>query len=208
MVVVLPPAPKAATPPKPTRSLRDQPTRAAFRTKVVDLLTPAIGYVEGKGNDTPFGEWLGINRKPWCVELAAFMFAAAAEAVGCENPLAGIQTKRGPAGATELYRYAAKKLWVLAEDEDPLPADLAIWDHDEHDGGPGHLGTVVAVRRTPKGLEVVTIEGNTSRSRTATQAQARNGGEIARHVHTRRGAGKPGHGRFLGYARFTRRFGR
>lgn len=208
MVVTIPPAPKAATPTKPTRSLRDQPTRAAFRAEVARLLGGLVGYVEDKGNDTPFGEWLGLNRKPWCVELAAYVYACAAENVGCENPLAGVQTKRGPAGATELYRYGKDHGWALLSHEDPLPGDLAIWDHDEADGGPGHLGTVVAVRKTAKGLEVVTIEGNTSRSRTATRAQARNGGEVARHVHTRGGAGKPSHGRFLGYLRPTRKLGR
>lgn len=208
MAPVVPPAPPA-TPRTPTVHLADRKTRAAFRAKVGEYARGAVGYIEGKGNLTPFGAWLGLNGLPWCISFVAYVYAAAAAAVGCENPLAGIQTRKGPGGATELARIGRARGWALDDDELPMVGDLALWDHDAVDGGPGHGGIVVGVRQLPDGsLEVTTVEGNTSRSAKATKAEARNGGEVAVHRHTLAGGGRPSHGRFLVYLRPTRRFGR
>lgn len=203
MPVTIPPAPPA-TPKNPARTLKNQGTRAAFRTRVATLASGCIGYVEGLHNHTPFGAWIGLNGLAWCISFDSYIYAAAARDVDCENPLAGVQTPKGPAGATELYRVAKAKGWALEPGEAPLPADLAIWDHDNVAGGPGHGGIVVAVHADGT---VSTVEGNTSRLRSATQAQARNGGEVARHDHGRNGGGRPSHGRFLGLIRPTRRIG-
>lgn len=203
MTFVIPPPP-LATPLRPSRHLADQATRAMFREAVAEIAKGVVGYVETPVNNTPFGSWIGLNRLPWCISAVSYIYACAAREIDCENPLAGIQTKKGPAGATELWRIGKAKKWALGPAEAPMLGDVLLWDHDDADGGPGHGGLVIAL----DGATVVTGEGNTTRSASATRAQARNGGEYASHRHAPHGGGRPDHGRFLGYLRLTRRYGR
>lgn len=174
-------------------TLKDQQTRAEFRQAIVRIATSQKGYVEERGNNTKFGAWFGLNRLPWCAMYVSWVYDQAAKSVKCENPLAGLQTRKGYAGVTEGWRLVKKRGWDLDKGEGLLPGDIVFWDHDHVTGGPGHTGIVMSA-----GEGYVTMEGNTN------TAFSRTGGSVCEHQH-RLTDGK--HGVLLGFARPTRKFG-
>ena len=175
----------------PKQSLKDQVTRASFRSNIVDIATKELGYVEKHGNDTKYGAWFGLNGHPWCAMFVSWVYAEAAKATDCENPLAGLQTSKGFAGVTSGFVAVKRRGWVLDENESLMPGDIVFWDHDKIPGGNGHTGLVIASNFT-------TIEGNTN------TAFSRTGGSVCKHSHALKD-GK--HGVLLGFARPTQKVG-
>lgn len=179
-----------------TLTLADRATREKLRAALVRVARSQLGKHEDPpgSNRTPYGEWYGLDGFPWCAMFVSWVYAQAAAAVGCENPLAGVQSLRGFAHVTTAYEQMRRRGWVLLPAERPMAGDIACWDADTKPGGPGHTGIVVAV----DGDTVDVAEGNTN------GAQSRTGGIVMVHTHPIDG---PAHGRLLGYARPTRRYG-
>jgi hypothetical protein len=178
-------------------TLADRATREQFRTAVRSVARAQLGKHEDPpgSNRTPYGLWYGLDGHPWCAMWVSWVYAQAAAEVGCENPLAGVQSLRGFAHVTTAFTQMRRRGWVLNPGERPMAGDVVCWDADARPGGPGHTGIVVRVR--PDTVDVV--EGNTD------GAQSRTGGIVMTHSHDIDG---PAHGRLLGYARPTRRYGR
>ncbi len=181
----------------PKLTLADRSTREKFRSAVVTVARTQIGRHEDPpgSNMQPYGAWYGLNGFPWCAMFASWVYDQAATAVGCENPLAGVQSARGYAHVTSAYAVMQRRGWALVPGERPMAGDLVCWDSDSQPGGPGHTGIVLTV--SAQTCEVV--EGNTN------GAQSRTGGIVMAHTHD---IDAPAHGRRLGYVRPTRRYGR
>jgi hypothetical protein len=180
-----------------TLTLADRSTREKLRTELGAVARSQLGKHEDPpgSNRTPYGEWYRLDGFPWCAMFVSWVYAQAAGNVGCENPLAGVQSLRGFAHVTSGYEQMRRRGWVLLPGERPMVGDVVCWDADAKPGGPGHTGLVVRVHADT----VDVIEGNTN------GAQSRTGGIVMMHSHDIDG---PAHGRLLGYARPTRRYGR
>ena len=175
-------------------TLKDYGTRVAFRAAIADIAKKEVDYTEGYNNNTKYGVWFGLNHMPWCGMFVSWCYDQAARRVGCENPLMGVQTRKGLAGVTESYRVMAGRGWRVLPGEKLLPGDIICWDHDGKQGGPGHTG-LIAVAYTA--VKFQTVEGNTN------TAYSRTGGSVCLHEH----AFKDGnHGTLLGIIRPTRKY--
>lgn len=177
------------------KTLADRQTRDEFRNAVAAIAQKEVGYIEGRGNNTKYGAWFGLNFHAWCAMFVSHVYDQAAKQVGCENPLRGVQTSKGFAGVTESFRKMKQRGWALGPNELPMIGDIVCWDHDEVAGGPGHTGIVVAVASNG----YTTIEGNTN------TAYSRTGGMVCKHEHR---IMDQKHGVLLGFVRPTRRYGR
>lgn len=176
-------------------TLVDRPTRERFRTQVRVIANQQLGKHESPpgSNRTPYGAWYGLDGHPWCAMFASWVYAEAARSVGCENPLAGVQSLKGFAHVTSAWDAMRRRGWTLRPGERPMTGDVVCWDTDTQPGGPGHTGIVVRVN----GDTCDVVEGNTDGN------FSRTGGNVMLHVHDIEG---DRHGRLLGYARPTRRF--
>jgi hypothetical protein len=182
------------------KTLKDPAVRAEFRHEVAVVALGEVGQHEDppRSNRTKYGRWYGLQAQ-WCGIYVSWVYATAAHRVGCENPLAGIQTKKGFARVTTTYPRA--RLWkiVLAKGEVPMVGDVMIWSKGRLGalvGANGHTGVVTRV--LPDGSFDVT-EGNTD------GAYSRTGGNVMTHRH-RVADGR--HGHLLAIYRPTRRYGR
>lgn len=178
-------------------TLADRSTREKLRTELGVVARSQLGRHEDPAgsNMTPYGAWYGLNGFPWCAQFVSWVYGQAAAHVGCENPLAGLQSAHGYAHVTSAFATMQRRGWVLVAGERPMAGDIVCWDHDTQPGGAGHTGMVLTVGADT--LEV--IEGNTNGQ------QSRTGGIVMAHTHE---IGRDAHGRLLGYARPTRRYGR
>jgi CHAP domain len=174
-----------------TKSLTDPAVRAALRSEIVKVAFAELGYIERTGNNTKYGEWFGLNRNPWCCMFVSWVYQKASDNVGCVNPLAGLQTRRGFAGTILGFAKAKAKGLVVRRGEPVLPGDVIIWRHTPVTG---HTGVVTQVHSD--GSFSVT-EGNTSDRDTS----SRNGGMVATHRHT---LSDGQHGVLLGVVRPSR----
>lgn len=177
-------------------TLKDQATRAAFRSAVAAVAASQVGTAESPAgsNNVKYGLWFNRNRVPWCAMFVSWVYDQAAGKVGCENPIKGLQFPKGFAGTVGGAAIMTKRGWRIGVDEDPMVGDVVIW---RHTATTGHTGIITKV--LPDGSLEVT-EGNTSPRDT----RSRNGGEVAVHHHPRTSTG---HGQQLGIFRPTRKFG-
>jgi len=128
--------------------------------KVLEIARAEIGYIEGNGNKTKYGEWFGLDGLPWCGIFVSWCFAMAG------LPLPAIGFKKGFAGvqfAFEYYRNM-KQLTIA-----PKPGDIVLYDFDGN-GRYDHTGIFVRWVSAKKTFEA--IEGNTSTKNN------RNGGSV------------------------------
>ena len=181
-------------------TLADHATRVLFRSELVRVARLQIGNRENPAgsNRTPYGLWFGLDGHPWCAMFASWVYDQTARRVGCENPLVGVQTRKGFAGVTAGFATMKRRGWVLGPNEKPMVGDLVCWDNDPRPGGPGHTGIVVKVGKDSCGV----VEGNTDGN------QSRTGGIVQMHDHEIDYPPGASHGVLLGYVRPTRRYGR
>lgn len=177
----------------PPLSIKNAAVREQFRESCCRHAIADLGYVEETGNRTRFGKWFGLDGKPWCAQAVSKWLHAAATEVGCENPLAGLETRKGFAGTQFGFLKAKARGMVIGTDEPVLPGDVPIWQTTLTTG---HTGLVVRVFQNGS---FETIEGNSSR----TDLSSRNGGEVVLHAHTRTD-GK--HTKLRGIIRPSRRY--
>lgn len=182
-------------------TLADPAVRAALRLAVADVARSQIGQHESppRSNRTQYGAWYGMNGSSWCAMFVSWCYDRAARQVGCENPLAGLQSDKGFARVTTTYPRAKRWGIVLGSDERIMVGDVMIWSKGLPSalvGANGHTGVVTATSATEATFEVV--EGNTN------GADSRTGGIVMAHRHF---AADGRHGRLLAVYRPTRRFG-
>lgn len=177
-----------------TKTLAHQPTRAALRATIASVAVSQLGAHEDPpgSNKQKYGVWYRLNGKAWCAIFVSWVYDQAAARVGCENPLAGLQSAKGFSGVLTGFR-AAKRLGLVVPAGEPLfVGDVLCWDHG---GGLGHAGVIVEVG---KGW-FESVEGNTDGS------YSRTGGNVMRHRHTLTDGR---HDKLAGVFRPTRAYGR
>lgn len=157
-----------------------------FRQTLQQVARAEVGYIETPVNRTKYGLDYGLDGYPWCAMFVRWCYKQAAKRVDCENPLINF------AHVTTSFERFKKAGWILGPGEKLLPGDILCWDHDDKPLGPGHTGLYIS------GNSI--IEGNTSRR----DKTSRNGGEVCIHVHS---LADKSHGRLLGIARPTRKYG-
>jgi hypothetical protein len=152
--VVLPIPKRKGTPPPPLKplpeTLPDDPIQAR-----IAAARSQVGYREGKGDNTVFGNWKGSPNAPWCASFVSWAFATAGQ------PLPAINGDNGFARVEHGRDYAQRKGQLS---KTPKVGDIFLIVRAD---GTGHTGIVVAVL---PGGRIRTIEGNTNNngSRTGT----------------------------------------
>lgn len=137
----------------------------ALANSFINKAASKMDYVEGAGNDTMFGKFMGANKQPWC---ASFVSWAMSEAAGGKDK-ASIPL-RGPVSASVSGLWSNFKSHN-AMTSNPAPGDIVIYKN-----GTSHTGLVEKV----EGNKITTIEGNTSGG----NGFSRNGGMVARKTFT------------------------
>jgi hypothetical protein len=114
--------------------------------QALDVARHWIGYHEGSGNRTVFGQWYGLDGNPWC----AMFFSYCTYTTGTPCPAT---TSKGfaycPSGVNW---FKSRGAWHSA----PQVGDAVFYDWDG-DGISDHIGIVEAVHADGS---VGTIEGN------------------------------------------------
>jgi hypothetical protein len=109
-------------------------------------------------NQTPFGQWYGIDGVKWCCIFASYCFAVGASRVLCDGFRgSGVRRGRGCAYVPTLARWLRDEgLWVPRQ-QPPAPGDLVVFNL--RGDGPDHVGLC---KGTPGDGVLDTVEGNTS----------------------------------------------
>lgn len=144
--------------------------------RALEIAASQVGYVEGRGNRTPYGAWYGMDGQPWCAMFTSWVLQHAGLPRNAMTHFAYT-----PAGYNA-YRKAGR--WHTAG---PQPGDLVFFAFmrasSARPHGISHIGFVEAVE---PGGALRTIEGNTD------EAGGRTGGKVMRK---RRTSGIVGYGR-------------
>jgi hypothetical protein len=109
-----------------------------------------VGYREGDGNKTAFGDWFGSPDQPWCASFVSWAFATAGQ------PLPPINGKNGFSRVEHGQNYARRNGQLS---KTPKVGDIFMTVNPKT--GKGHTGIVVAVL---PGGRIQTIEGNTNQA--------------------------------------------
>ncbi|MFJ3858147.1 peptidoglycan-binding protein [Streptomyces sp. NPDC090085] len=156
---------------------------------MISAATAALGYKEGRNNDTTYGRWYGLNYNPWC-DMAVSKWAE----------------ESGNAAAVGKFAYCPSHVnWFKARGQwigwnsAARRGDIVFFSWD---GGPvaDHVGIVT--EDSAPGSAVRTIEGNTSSGAAGSQD---NGDGVYRRSRARSvilGFGRPAYDQPRGYAPF------
>jgi len=139
----------------------------------LDIVTTAqkqVGFVEGQNNDSPYGEWYGINHEPYCAMFVSWVFA--------QNDLSHLVAAQTPKGfaycPTGLAWFQQKK--AVVDKYAGQPGDLVFYSFSGN-GIADHVEILVAASRDG----ITTIGGNTSPDHVLSASQANGGGVYLRH---------------------------
>lgn len=134
-----------------------------MRDQVLKIAMGEVGYKESPANSnlTKYGEWYGVNGKPWCALFVSWVYAQAA----VQWPKL-LETKKGFIWVPTLLIRARQYGWVTL---DPQPGDLVVFDW-EGDRKVDHVG--IFKNWLIKGKTFECIEGNTSKGNNS------NGGQV------------------------------
>lgn len=86
---------------------------------IVEIAKKEIGYKEGKGNKTKFGQWFGYDSVPWCAMFVSWCYYFA------NKQLPAIGFSKGFAGCQTGYEFFKKHGWIT---QSPVPGDIALFD--------------------------------------------------------------------------------
>ena len=114
--------------------------------EILAVASREIGYREGKGTRTKYGEWYGLQGKPWCMEFVQWVYHTA----GMDLP---IKT----AGCGTLLRWYKRNQPDCITNR-PIQGSIAIFDLPNTGSETDHTGLFVKF----DGQYIVTIDGNTS----------------------------------------------
>lgn len=137
----------------------------ATAQKVLDIARSQLGYKEGRGNDTKYGQWYGMNRQPWC---AMFVSWCASQA--------GVPTSIIPKHAytpSGAAFFKKRKQWHKT----PQVGDIVYYSI----AGLGRISHVGIVEEVHGPKSWTAIEGNTD------VRGGRTGGQVMRKRRTRTG---------------------
>ena len=134
-------------------------------TNVINVARREVGYFEGRGNLTKYGEWFGLNGVAWCGIFVSWCYAKG----GVKLPNIGF--KRGFAGCQTAFEYFKAHNMLT---KNPMAGDIVLYDW-QGDGRYDHTGIYI---KHNDNETFSAIEGNTS---TANQS---NGGCVM--VRTRK----------------------
>lgn len=110
-------------------------------------------YVEGKNNDSIFGEWYGRNNIPWCAMFVSYAFAKA----GALAVVAKAQTAKGFHSCTAAVKHFARTNQVIPAAK-IQPGDIVFMNFRGTDE-PDHVG--IAIKHNKLTKKVYCVEGNT-----------------------------------------------
>lgn len=142
-----------------------------LRARALKRAAGEVGYVEGSGNRTKYGQWYGMDGQPWCAMFVTWAF----ELEG-DSP-AFVKGQRY-AYVPYVVADARAARYGLSTTDDPIPGDLACFDW-QLDGEHDHIG--LFERWTSGRSTFAAIEGNTS------PADNSNGGQVMRRDRGRSG---------------------
>lgn len=125
---------------------------AGHLAKVVALAKTQVGYVEGKGNRTKFGEWFGWNGVAWCAIYCSWLFALTG------HQLPPLSNSKGVAYVPLVKQRAQETGQWRGPSYNPKPGDLVIFWFTNR---PDHIEVVGEKGRLPDG-RVHTYGGNTN----------------------------------------------
>jgi hypothetical protein len=128
--------------------------------KLLALCQTAVGYTEGKNNDTIYGRWYGLNNQPWCAMAASKMYFDAGAIKSVAN------TKKGFASCDAWLKYLAKNNQIVSIGQ-ARAGDLVFFQFDT-DAEPEHVGIVK--NHNSRRKFITTYEGNTSSDNKGSQA--------------------------------------
>ena len=109
------------------------------------------GYKEGPNNDTIFGNHAGAPNAPWCASFVWYCVDKAG--AGTLIPKKFINCQTG-------LKWFATRNQLLAPDQ-AQPGDLVFFNFDNDATTTEHVGIVYV---NPRGKELITFEGNTSKN--------------------------------------------
>lgn len=118
-------------------------------SNVVKVARQEVGYFEGQGNVTKYGEWFGLNGVPWCGIFVSWCYAMA----GVQLPNIGF--KRGFAGCQTAAEYFKAHGFIV---KTPKAGDIVFYDW-QGDGRYDHTGIYLKHNENDT---FIAIEGNTS----------------------------------------------
>ena len=117
-----------------------------YASRLIEIASTQLGYVEGPDNDTKYGTWYGLPNEEWCAMFVSW----------CANQ-SGISTEIIPRYASCTVGknwFEERGLFKYKEEYTPKAGDIIFFLSD----GAGHTGIVINC----DGSRVYTIEGNTS----------------------------------------------
>ena len=120
--------------------------RRDYASRLIEIASTQLGYVEGPNNDTKYGTWYGLPNEEWCAMFVSW----------CANQ-SGISTEIIPRYASCTVGrnwFEERGLFKYKEEYTPKAGDIIFFLSD----GAGHTGIVINC----DGSRVYTIEGNTS----------------------------------------------
>lgn len=118
---------------------------------VLEAARSQIGVQEGPNNDSPYGEWYGLNHNPYCAMFVSWCFNEA----GLSSIIAA-QTKKGFASCSGGLAWFQKHKRVVGKYQGQ-PGDIVFFNFNG-DGTPDHVGLIENASKDG----ITTIEGNTS----------------------------------------------
>lgn len=147
---------------------------------VIDKARADLGYTESPSNSnkTKYGEWYGMNGKPWCVMALAYWFAQAGERMAF---FGGGKT----ASCRTLLRWYREQ-GLTADKQAIQVGDILILNFSgkKRDGelDTEHCGLVV--EKGPLAGTWYCIEGNTTPGEEGTPQEQANGGCVAKKMRS------------------------
>lgn len=130
--------------------------------QVLNLCADAVGYEEGKNNNTIYGKWYGLNYNPWCAMAASKMYFDA----GMIRSVAARNKPKGYASCDEWLKYLARSNQLIPVGQ-ARAGDLVFYQFDD-DAMPDHVGIVQSNNPRLKFLKA--YEGNTSSGKKGSQS--------------------------------------
>lgn len=114
--------------------------------EIIAIATREIGYHEASNRHNKFGEWYGLDRQPWCMMFAQWVYHEA----GIDLPL-----RTASCGALLRWYRENQPECITAE---PVRGCLCIFDFPRTSYTTDHVGIFVR----GDGEKITTIDGNTS----------------------------------------------
>ena len=118
----------------------------ATSEQILAIAAREIGYREGAGQRTKFGEWSGYNGQPWCMSFVQWVYHQAGADLPHMTASCGILLR--------WYQQNQPECIV----KDPVPGCIVIFDWPGTSYDTDHTGLFVSKTAT----QITSIDGNTS----------------------------------------------